>query len=256
MLIHPTAIVHPKAQLGNDVEIGPFSIIGENVKIGDNTKIYSRVNIDGWTTIGQNCKIFMGAIIGIEPQDVSYKGERSFTNIGDNNIIREYVTIHRSKYNDGETKIGNNNFIMGTVHIAHDCVIGSNIIFVNYTAITGHVVIEDKAFISGMAGIHQFVRIGTMAMIGGMAKVTQDVPPYVTVDGHPAKPYGLNTIGLKRNNIPLEAREAIKLAYKYVYHSGFNLSQAIEKIEKEIHPFNEVVHFKDFIKNSERGICK
>ncbi|MBI4651179.1 acyl-ACP--UDP-N-acetylglucosamine O-acyltransferase [Candidatus Desantisbacteria bacterium] len=256
MSIHSTAIVHPKAELGKNISIEPYAIIGEHVKIGDNTSIGSHAIIDGWTNIGKNCKIFMGVIIGIEPQDISYKGQRSYVNIGDDNIIREYVTIHRSKYEDGETKIGNNNFLMGTSHIAHDCIIGNNVIIVNYAAITGHVIIEDRAFISGMAGIHQYVRIGEMSMIGGMSKVTQDVPPYITVDGYPAKPFGLNIVGLKRNNVSLEVRNAIKKAYKNIYLSGLNLSQAIEKIEKEIPQFKEIVHFKDFIKNSERGICK
>ncbi|MBI5207963.1 MAG: acyl-ACP--UDP-N-acetylglucosamine O-acyltransferase [Candidatus Firestonebacteria bacterium] len=256
MFIHSTAIVHPKAILGENVEIGPYAIIGENANIGNNSKVMANANIDGWTYIGENCQVFPGAIIGIEPQDISYKGQRSYVRIGNNNIIREYVTIHRSKYEEGETRLGDNNYIMATAHIAHDCIIGNGVIIVNYSAVTGHVVIEDRAFISGMAGIHQFVRIGEMAMIGGMAKVTQDVPPYITVDGYPAKPFGLNTVGLKRNNVPLEIRNVIKLAYKIIYHSGLNLSQAIEKIENEIPKSREINHFVEFIKKSDRGICK
>ncbi|MBI5417957.1 acyl-ACP--UDP-N-acetylglucosamine O-acyltransferase [Candidatus Poribacteria bacterium] len=256
MAIHPAAIVHPKAKLGENVEISPFVIIGENVTIGNNTKIGAHACIEGWTSIGDNCEIFMGTIIGIAPQDISYKGQQSFVRIGNNNVIREYVTIHRSKYENGETKIGDNNYIMATVHIAHDCKIGNKIIIVNASAITGHVIIEDRAFISGMAGIHQFVRIGEMAMIGGMSKVTQDVPPYVTVDGYPAVPHGLNTVALKRNNVAPEVRDALKLVYKAVYLSGLNLKQAVEKINSEIHPYDEIKHFVEFILNSERGICK
>lgn len=257
MKIHQTAIIDKKVQLGENVDIGPYVIVKGNVEIGDGTVIDAHVYIDGRTKVGKNCHIYAGAVIGTSPQDVGYKGDQSSVIIGDDNVIREYVTIHRSKHRNGITSIGNENFFMGSVHIAHDCKIGNKVVIVNYSAATGHVVIEDSAFVSGMVGIHQFVRIGTMAMIGGMSKITQDVPPYIMVDGHPAKPYGLNRVGLVRNKVSQNARAELKKAYKILYGKNTAIDKAISVIKDELDlSLPEIRHFVDFIESSKRGICK
>lgn len=256
MKIHPTAIVHPKANIAEDVEIGPFSIIEENVTIGQGTKIGAHVILNGWTIIGKNCTLHMGCVIGHEPQIKGYEEKEAYCIIGDNNIIREYVTIHRG-WKEGEiTKIGNDNYIMGNVHIAHNCEIGSGVIIANYTALAGHVIVEDKAFISGLVAIHQFCRVGTYAMIGGLSTVTKDIPPYMLTTGNPAIVHGINTVGLQRAKFTQDIRTNLKTAYKILYRSGYNTSQALLKIEKEIPPSQEITHLINFIKESKRGISR
>ncbi|AZR73950.1 acyl-[acyl-carrier-protein]--UDP-N-acetylglucosamine O-acyltransferase [Anoxybacter fermentans] len=255
--IHETAIVHPGAKIGKNVEIGPYSIIGPNVEIGDNTKIGPHVVIDGWTKIGCNNKIFFGASIGLEPQDLKFHGEKSYLFIGDNNTIREYVTINRGTENGGgETRIGNNNLIMAYCHVAHDCQLGNHIIMSNAANLAGHVIVEDHAVIAGLAGIHQFVRIGKMAMVGAHTKVVKDVPPYIIVDGHPARVAGINVVGLRRNGISPELRQEIKRAYKILYRSDLNISQAIERMDQELETSPEIEHFLRFLRNATRGIVR
>ncbi|MBM7622925.1 acyl-ACP--UDP-N-acetylglucosamine O-acyltransferase [Sporohalobacter salinus] len=255
--VHETAIVKSGAKIGKDVEIGPYSIIGENVKIGEGTKIGSHVVIDGWTEIGKNNEIFTGASIGMEPQDLKFDGEKSFLAIGDNNTIREYATIHRGTEEGGlETKIGNNNLIMAYCHVAHDCKLGNNIRMANATNLAGHVIVEDSAVISGLVGVHQFVRIGRMAMVGANSKVVKDIPPYILVDGHPAAVSGINVVGLRRNGVEPELRKEIKQAYKYLYRSSLNISQAVEKMDQELDSSPEIEHFLRFLRNAQRGICR
>ncbi|MDI6703981.1 MAG: acyl-ACP--UDP-N-acetylglucosamine O-acyltransferase [bacterium] len=256
MNIHKTAIINPKAELADDVEVGAYVIIEENVKIGKGTKIGAHTYITGWTEIGENCQIHMGVILGNEPQVAGYKGERSYVLIGDNNIIREYVTIHRAMEEDGVTKIGNDNFIMANVHIAHNCIIGNNVTITNFAGLTGHIEVEDDAVISGLVAIHQFVKIGRLSMIGGASKVTQDVPPYILVDGHPARAYGLNLVGLKRIGISDSIRSDLQKAYRLLYRSSLNITDALKKIEEELPPSDEVKHLVEFIRNSKRGICR
>ncbi|MEK6647673.1 MAG: acyl-ACP--UDP-N-acetylglucosamine O-acyltransferase [Candidatus Firestonebacteria bacterium] len=255
MKIHSTAIIYPKAKLSETVEIGPYTIIGENVEIGDNTKISSSVVIEGNTKIGKNNILSVGVVIGTPPQDVKYKGETSYLEIGDNNVIREYVTIHKGTGEGGKTIIGNDNFIMTYSHIGHNCIVGNEITMVNYAALGGYVIVEDKAVISAFAAIHQFCRIGRLAMIGASSKLVKDVPPYLIADGHPLAIYGLNSVGLKRRNVPLEIRHNLENAYKIIYRSDLNLSQAIAKIETEIPKSEEINHFIEFLKTSKRGIC-
>ncbi|MGQ9629579.1 MAG: acyl-ACP--UDP-N-acetylglucosamine O-acyltransferase [bacterium] len=250
-MIHETAIVHKNARIAEGVEIGPYAFVGENVTIGRGTSIGAHAYIDGWTTIGENNKIYMNVVIGIEPQELNYRGEKSFVIIGNNNVIREFATIHRSIYEGGTTKIGDGNFLMGYTHIAHDCKLGNNIVIVNYTGLSGHVEVEDRAFLSGYVAVHQFVRIGALAMIGGSARIPKDVPPYITAEGHTAKAVGLNVVGLRRAGIPPESRRAIKKAYRILYHSGLNLKQALPRIEEEVEQTEEVKHFLDFIRRSE-----
>ncbi|MGV8124157.1 MAG: acyl-ACP--UDP-N-acetylglucosamine O-acyltransferase [Candidatus Xenobiia bacterium LiM19] len=251
--IHHLAIIKDGAVIEDDVEIGPYSLIGENVTIGSGTVVGSHVFLDGWTTVGKNCQLFHGAVIGTPPQDVKYKGQRSFVQIGDNNIIREFVTIHRASQKDAVTQIGSNNFLMAYVHIGHNCEIGSYNTIANAVSLAGHVEVEDKAVIGGMTGFHQFVRVGSMAMVGGYARVVKDVPPYSLVAGQPARLFGINTIGLKRQNIGARVRGELKRAYKII--GQMNRLQALEEIRTNINPSDELEHLIKFLENpSKMGI--
>ncbi|MGE4357335.1 MAG: acyl-ACP--UDP-N-acetylglucosamine O-acyltransferase [Candidatus Omnitrophota bacterium] len=253
--IHSTAIVSPGAKLAKTVSVGAFSFIGPNVVIDEGTTIGMSCVIEGNTRIGKNCRIFTGAVIGSIPQDLKFKGEKTFLEIGDNNIIREYVTINLGTKATGKTVIGNNNLIMAYSHIAHDCRIGNGVIIANVGTLAGHVTIEDKAVIGGMVAIHQFVRVGKLAIIGGCSKVIQDVPPFSICDGHPAKVYGLNVVGLRRAGIKSEIRNSLKTALKLLFQSGLSISHALEEIEKRLPPCEEIEHLINFVKTSQRGIC-
>ncbi len=255
MKIHETAIIHPGAQLGEDVEVGPYSIIGENVSIGRGTRIWPHVHLEGWTTIGEDCRIFTGATIGNDSKDLKYKqGRRTLAVIGDRNVIREYVSISRATGKDDATAIGNDNLLMTFVHIAHDCKIGNNTILASFATLGGHVVIEDRAIIGAQAAFHQFVRVGTMALAGACSKVVQDIPPYMISDGYPSSVRGLNVVGLRRNGVSPEARLLLKRAYRLLFRSNLNTTQALEKIREEVEMCEEVAHLLEFIESSERGI--
>lgn len=256
MKIHSTAIVSKKAKIANDVEIGPYTIIGEDVEINRKTKIGAYCLIEGNTKIGKCCQIFTGAVIGSPPQDLKYKGKKSFLEIGDNNIIREYVTINSGASEGSKTIIRNNNFLMAYSHIAHDCDISNNCIIANCGTLAGHVLIEDKAVIGGLGAIHQFCKVGELSIIGGCSKVVQDIPPYSTCDGHPAKVYGLNLVGLRRHGIPKDVIDDLRRAFKIIFFSGLTFSHALEKAEKEISSHQEISHLIEFIRSSERGICR
>ena len=254
--IHETAVVHPGAHIGKNVEIGPYAVIGENVEIGEGTKIGPHVVISGWTSIGRDCRIFQGASVGEEPQDLKFKGEKSYVFVGDRTTIRECATIHRATGEGEETRIGNDCLLMAYTHVAHNCVVGNGVIMSNAAMIAGHAVIEDRAVIGGMSGVHQFVKIGRNAMVGGASKIVQDVVPYTIVDGHPAKVVGLNSVGMSRAGVTMESRRNIKKAYKLLYRSGLSLAQAISMIEQEVDSCQEVEHFLRFLRNAERGICR
>jgi len=256
VVIHPTAIVSPHAELEDGVEVGPYSIIGDNVQIGEGTKIGPHVSIEGWTKIGKRCRILQGAVIGTPAQDVHYKGERSFVEIGDDNLIREYVTIHRATGEESKTYIGNNNFLMAYSHIAHNCWIGNRVVIANMGTLAGHVRVEDRAIIGGLSAVHQYVRIGKYAMIGGCSKVVKDIIPFSIADGHPASLWGLNIVGLRRANFPLSTRNILKKAYKILFRSGLNIAQALEKIENELEGSEEIEYLCNFIRTSKRGISK
>jgi len=253
--IHETAMIHPQALLDIGVKIGPYVIIEEDVEIGEGTTVEAYSIIRSGTRIGKFCKIGPFAALGGDPQDVNYKGYKTYLEIGDYNIIREYVSIHRASKEGEATTVGDKNFLMAYVHIGHDCRIGNEVILTSFAGISGHVSIDDKAVIGGQVGIHQFVRIGTLAMISGLSGVGKDVPPYTIAAGRPAKIVGLNVVGMRRKEIPSEARRAISNAFKLLYRSNLNVSQALERIQKEINPFKEVLEFVNFIKNSKRGIC-
>ncbi len=254
--IHNTAVVSPSARIGKNVEIGPYAVIGDHVEIGDGTKIGPHAVIHDYTTIGKDCHIFQSASVGEVPQDLKFKGEVSYTVIGDRTSIREFATIHRATGEGEVTRIGDDCLLMAYTHVAHNCVLGNRIIMSNAAMIAGHGIIEDRAVIGGMAGIHQFVKIGRNAMVGGLSKLVQDVVPYTIVDGRPAKAVGLNSVGISRAGIPLESRRNIKKAYKILYRSGLNVTQAIAVIEQEVDSCEEVDHFLRFLRNAERGICR
>jgi len=257
MSIHPTAIISPGAIIEESVEIGPYSIVGSDVQIGKDTSIGPHVVIEGQTEIGNNCHIFQFSSIGAVPQDLKFRGEKCKVIIGNNNTIREFVTIHSSTSADiGMTCIGDNNLLMAYCHVAHNCKLGNNIVMANAANLAGHIHVEDYAIIGGLTGVHQFTRIGCHSIIGGASAVTQDIPPYVTVSGNRAKPYGLNLIGLKRRGFQEESIKALKKAYKIIYRSALLLSAALEKVKEEVDDLPEVRHFVEFIENAKRGICR
>ncbi|MDD5729938.1 MAG: acyl-ACP--UDP-N-acetylglucosamine O-acyltransferase [Candidatus Omnitrophica bacterium] len=254
MNLHKTAIISKKAKLGKGVTCGPYSIIGDGVVIGDAVKIGAHCVIDGNTTIGANCEFLTGAVVGSRPQDLKYKGEKSFLEIGENNIIREYCTLNPGTKDGGKTVVGDNNLLMAYSHVAHDCMVGSNCVIANNGTLAGHVIVEDNVVIGGLVAIHQFVRVGKLSIIGGCSKVVQDIPPFSTCDGHPAMVYGLNLVGLKRNGISRKSIMDLRSAYKTLFNSGLTVKHAIEEIEKEASPAGEVMYLVNFAKASQRGL--
>lgn len=255
-MIHETALVSKKAKTGKDVKIGAFAIIDDEVEIGDNCEIGPRAHLLNGTKIGNNNYIGEATLIGNDPQDMKFNGLKTYVHIGDNNVIREYVTIHKSTGEGKATIIGNNNFIMTMAHIAHDCKIGNNTVIVNYAGLSGHIQVDDYAFISGLTAIHQNVRIGAHSMIGGGAKVTMDVAPFMMAADNPARIIGINKVGLKRRGFTKEKIEVIETLYEIFFKSGLQLKEAISKIEFELPKIEEVKYFVDFIKNSRRGILR
>jgi UDP-N-acetylglucosamine acyltransferase len=256
MNIHPTSIVDPKAELGKEICVGPHTIINEGVRIGDNVQIGANVLIDTGAIIGKNCKIHHGAVLGTPPQDLKFGGEKTFLEIGENTVIREYATINRGTRHRGKVTIGSNCFIMMYAHIAHDCIIGNNVILANSVNIAGHVEVEDYAIIGGVVPVHQFTRIGAHSIIGGGFRVPKDVPPYILAGGYPLRYMGLNIIGLKRRNFPTNTILTLKKACRILFQSQYNTTQAVEKIKSEIEPLPEIKHLLEFIEKSERGIIK
>lgn len=254
--IHSSAVVSPKAQLGENVTIGPYCVIADDVEIGDGSIIGPHAVIERWTSLGKECRVYQFASVGAAPQDLKFKGERSYTVIGDRTTIREGATVHRATGEGNETRIGNDCLLMAYIHVAHNCTLGNHVIMSNLASCAGHAIVEDRVVIGGMAGVHQFVKIGRNAMVGGMSKLVQDVVPYTIVDGHPAKVVGLNNVGISRAGIPLESRRLIKKAYKILYRSGLSLPEAIAVIEQEVDSCEEVEHFLRFLRNAERGICR
>ncbi|MGC9527748.1 MAG: acyl-ACP--UDP-N-acetylglucosamine O-acyltransferase [Limnospira sp.] len=231
-LIHPTAVISPGAQLHPTVRVGAYAVIGENVKIGPGTTIAPHAVIDGWTEIGARNQIFPGAAIGLETQDLKYEGAESFVKIGDDNRIREYVTINRATYAGEATEIGNGNLIMAYVHVGHNCIIEDGVVIANGVALAGHVHIESRARLSGVLGVHQFVRIGQLSMVGGMSRVDRDVPPFMLVEGNPSRVRSLNAVGLKRAGLTSEDLGWLKKAFRILYRSGYRTDEAIAQLEQ------------------------
>jgi UDP-N-acetylglucosamine acyltransferase len=252
--VHATAIINEGAELGEGVTVGPYSIIGPHVRIGDGTSVGSNVLIDGHTRIGSGNTIYHGASLGTPPQDLKYRGAKSFVKIGDNNVIREYVTVNAATNEGDATVIGNGCLLMAYSHVAHDCVVGDNVILANAVNLAGHVSVHDWAIIGGIVPVHQFVRIGAHSFIGGGSRIAKDILPFTKVAGSPPKVSGLNTVGLKRRGFEDSQLERIKAAYRLIYRSGLNVTQAIERMEIEIEKSEEIDTLLDFIRGSQRGI--
>jgi UDP-N-acetylglucosamine acyltransferase len=256
-MIHPTAIVHRAARLAPDVEVGPYSVIGEHVEVGAGSRIGSHVVLDGHTRIGQRNTIWHFVSIGAPPQDKKYKDEPTGVSIGDRNTIREFCTINRGTVQDaGETRVGNDNWIMAYVHFAHDCQIGNNAIFANLAQIAGHVSVGDWAILGGNTQAHQFVQIGAHSFTGMGTYLAQDLPPYVTAAGNMARPFGINKEGLKRRGFSPEAIAGLKRAYKTLYRKGLTLEEALGELKAQAAACREVQPLLDFIARSKRGIIR
>lgn len=253
--IDPRAIVHPTAKLADGVSIGPFAIIGEEVTVGADTSIGAHAVLERWTAIGARCHIGTGAVLGGAPQHLQYDGSPSYLHIGDANDIRELVVIQRSMKSGGSTRLGSHNFIMAQSHIAHDCVLGDYVVVASLAGLAGHVEVEDGAVIGGVTGVHQFVRIGAYSMAGGSSRIMQDVPPFLLAAGSPATVHGLNTVGLRRAGFSSDTRRELKIAYRALYRSGLNVSQALDTIQCQLTLSAPVAHLIRFIEHSQRGIC-
>ena len=255
--VHPTALVAKGAQLGRGVVVGPYCVIGPKVVLGDNVHVGSHVTIEGRTQVGARSRIYQFATIGVVPQDLKFNGEDAELSLGEENSVRQYVNISiGTESGGGRTVIGRRNLIMVYVHVAHDCQIGDNIVLVNGVSLAGHVVIHDHAFVGGHAAVHQFVRIGARAMIAGGSMVTQDVPPCVTVQGDRAVPVGLNVIGLKRAGYTADGLRDIKAMYQLLYKEGLTLEDSVARIEAEVPEGPDRQRFVDFLRTSERGVCR
>lgn len=252
--IHPTAIVDSSAELGDGVEIGPWAIVGPRCTLGDGTKISPRATLEQNVRLGARVSIGTGAVLGGDPQDLKYRGEETWVDIGDDSSVREYSTINRGTAHSLTTRVGRGCFLMSYVHLAHDCHLGDNIIISNGTQLAGHVTIEDKVTISGLCAVHQFSRIGRHAFIGGMSRVPQDVPPFVRAVGNPLKLFGLNSVGLRRSGFDEDALRELKRAYRLCFRSELNLSQGVERARIEVDQLPEVDQFLTFIEASQRGV--
>lgn len=254
--VHSTAVVHPKAQIGDGCEIGPYCVIGENVVLGPGCKLHSHVVVDGHTVVGRGNEIFPFASIGLKTQDLKWKGGVTRTEIGDHNTFREYVTVH-SATGDGEvTVVGSHNHILAYCHLAHNVHVGNHVIMSNVGTLAGHVTVEDHAVIGGLVAIHQFCRVGTMSMIGGCSKVVQDVPPYMLADGNPAQTRTINKVGLERRGVSEETQASLKQAFKILFREGLTISNALVKVETDLPRSSELEHLIKFAKLSQRGLSK
>jgi UDP-N-acetylglucosamine acyltransferase len=253
--IHPTAIINKGAELGKDVVVGPYCVIGENVKIGEKTKLHAGVVINGHTTIGKNNEIYSYAVIGNPGQDRNYKNEKSFVEIGDNNILRESVTVNKGTGEGSKTIVGDGCFFFAVSHVGHNVKVGNGVTLVNGAGLAGFVEVEEKAFVSAYCPVHQFCKIGKMAIIGLCSPIEKDVPPFTMGAGNPFKIYGLNKVGLERNNVPEVSKAALKNMYRIFFRAGLNTTQALTRIKEELNdPY--VVHFVKFVEGSKRGIYK
>ena len=256
-MIHPTAIIHPGATLGANVSVGAYSLVGEHVEVGDNTWIGPHVILEGHLRVGRDNRIFQFSSLGGEPQDMKYRGEPTRVEIGDRNTIREYCTINAGTVQDaGVTRLGNDNWIMGYVHIAHDCQVGSNTILASNAQIAGHCHVGDWVILGGMTGVHQFVHIGAHAMTGGGTILFQDVPPYVMASGSPAKTFGVNTEGLRRRGFSDESISALRGAYKTIYRNGLRLAEAVDELAAQQEKIPELKILVEFLRQAKRGILR
>ena len=252
-MIHPTAVVSPGANIEKEVEIGPYAVVGEEVNLGRGTRVGPHAFIENWTTVGEECTIGSGAIIGGAPQDVDYKGQRSFVQIGDRTKVREYVTIHRSKEPEGATSVGSDCYLMAYCHLGHDCLLEDRVVVVNTSNLAGHVTVETGAFISGAVQIHQFTRVGKLSLVGALSPIRKDILPYTIVEGHPPRVRGLNVVGRRRAGVAAEARNALKRALKILLNDESRVVDAAKTIKKSCGEFPEVRYFAEFLESTERG---
>lgn len=250
--VHPTAIIARDCELADDVEVGPYSIIRNGAAIGAGTVVDAHVLVEH-ATIGEDCRIYFGAAIGAPPQDLHYRGEPTRVVIGDRNQIREQVTIHRASGEGSATTVGSDCMLMAMVHLGHNCQVGNQVMVATLSGMSGHVILEDRVIIGGMVGSHQLVRVGKMAMVSGYSKLSQDVPPFSLVDGKPARVIGPNMIGLRRAEVEPEARRAIQHAFRLIYRSGIEMSQALEQVSAELGNFPEVRYLVDFLHRMRNG---
>jgi UDP-N-acetylglucosamine acyltransferase len=255
-MIHPTAVVHPKAQIGPDCEIGPYCVVGEHVVLGAGCRLHSHVVIGGQTCLGEGNDIFPFASLGLQTQDLKWKGGITRTEIGANNTFREYVTVHSATGEGEATVIGSNNHILAYCHVAHNVVVGNHVIMSNVATLAGHVIMEDYAVVGGLAAIHQFCRIGKMSIIGGCSKVVQDVPPFMLADGNPAETRTINKVGMERHGVSEEAQSALRQAFKVLFREGLTIPNALTRIEQDLPQLPEIQHLVKFVRSSERGISK
>ena len=252
--IHPTAIIAPTARLGEGVDIGPYAYVGDECVVGDGCMIGMRATLERNVTLAAGVKIGIGSVIGGDPQDLKYRGEHTTVEIGENTVVREYATINRGTTHSMRTSVGSGSFLMSYVHLAHDCQIGNGVIIGNGTQLAGHVTIDDRAIVSGLVAVHQFARIGRHSFVGGCSRVAKDVPPYLKAVGNPVKLYGLNSVGLQRSGFDDAVVRELKRAYRLVFRSELNVTQAMSRARAELQPLPEVTAFLTFIEESERGI--
>jgi len=252
--VHPTALIDPSAELAPGVVVGPYSIVGPGVRVGPRTRIGSHVLIERDTTVGEECTIHQGAVLGTDPQDLKYMGEPTVLVVGDRTVIREYATLNRGTIASGVTRVGSDCMLMAYTHVAHDCHLGNHVILSNAVNMAGHVTIGDWAIVGGLTPIHQFVRIGAHAFVGGATRVAKDVPPYVKAAGSPMELYGLNSVGLQRAGFSPDVKLALKRAYRLLFNSDMTVSQGIAKARAELPQIPEVENFLKFIEGSQRGV--
>lgn len=252
--IHPSAIIAPGATLGHGVRVGPFAIIGDGCEIGDGCVIESRATLERNVRLAANVVIGSGSIIGGDPQDLKFRGEETWVEIGEGSRVREYSTINRGTSHSYKTTVGKGCFLMSYVHLGHDCHVGDGVIISNGTQLAGHVIIEDRAILSGLVAVHQFVKVGKHAFVGGCSRVAKDVPPFLKAVGNPVKLYGLNSVGLQRSGFADDTIRELKRAYRLFFRSELNVSQAMERARSELQPMPDVDHFLRFLEDSQRGV--
>ena len=254
--IHPTAVIQEGARIGEGCRIGPYCVIGPNVILGTGCELHSHVVIDGHTEIGSENTFYPFASIGLRTQDLKWDGGTTWTRVGSNNTFREYVTVHSATADGDATVIGSHNNLLAYTHVAHDCQLGDHIIMSNVGTLAGHVIVEDRAIVGGLAAVHQFCRIGTMSIIGGCSKVVQDVPPYMMVDGNPAATRTLNKEGLKRNGVNEDTQKSMRQVYRILFRSEQTFTNAVKQVRADVATSPELEHLLAFIESSERGIAK
>jgi UDP-N-acetylglucosamine acyltransferase len=254
--LHPTAVVDSRAELDLGVEVGPYAIIGPHVTLGAGTTVGAHAVIDGHTTLGRDCRVFPHAVIGQAPQDLKFRGERTYLRIGDRTVIREFATLNLATQPEEATVVGSDCLLMSYTHVAHNCVLGNHVILANVATLAGHVTIEDYAIVGGVTPVHQFVRIGCHSMIGGGSRIPQDVAPYTLVAGNPARLGGLNKVGLERRGFSADTIAALRQAFRIMFRSGLPVPDALARAREELPEIPEVAHFLDFFSDARRGVSR